>query len=139
MTHHQLLAAAYVFERDRGVTPGAFELDTLKEQADISRRDPEEIAAWLKGEISGGSLSDPEMECTAFWALGKRSCADDRAFLREELKRRIDGEPSVIHQILIALENCGEGVFPEGREGAVSSREVALNLRDARDYLKKQI
>lgn len=46
--------------------------------------------------------------------------------------------PNAVYQLLIALGNMGEPVFNKDREGGSAIYETELNLKDAREYLRKE-
>ncbi len=127
-----LTAAAFRFEAARGVRHSDFETVIIAE-AELDTIAPDDLARtlwnWLAADGANSSLRS-----SAYWALGKRSDSRDLAPLVAALRCELPRDADVVYQILIALENLGEPVFPrEQRER--SSRDHAFNRAAAERYL----
>lgn len=79
-----------------------------------------------------------DLNCgSAYWALGKLHDSSLRDLYAEALEYYLNaGEPTVLFQVLIALDNIGERIF-EGVGGS-GSNEYEKNERLARNYLSRR-
>ncbi|MFK7889036.1 MAG: hypothetical protein AB8G16_19430 [Gammaproteobacteria bacterium] len=91
----------------------------------------ETLKSWVENHPGDENLS------SAFWALGKFSGKDFVPFLKDALAGCIDERKEgadTMYQILIALDNLGERVLPNG---GLSSFEHDKNVEIARVYLRR--
>jgi hypothetical protein len=114
---HYLSDAAELFEHQRAKQPSAASYD---------------VAARIWGALNADIPE--ELRGSAYWALGKRYCREDKKRFVAALQREIPRSSSVTYQIMIALENLDEPVFAPGRSGA-SILEAEQNISDAKRYL----
>ena len=127
-----LTAAAFRFEAARGVRHSDFETDIIEESG-LETVPPDDLAQTLWHWLATEGADSP-LRGSAYWALGKRRDPRDLAPLVAALRRELPRDADVAYQILIALENLGEPVFPpEQRER--SSRDHELNRAAALRYL----
>lgn len=132
LTDLQLEAAGYRFERSLGRA-----LDEREARIVRSVELPAEDIAELAQVLVRFLESDPasvESRIRAYWALSKLF---DRALLprfRSWLRRELRRSSDALFQVMIALDNLGEPVFPPERTG-VAAFEKARNMRDAARYL----
>ncbi len=127
-----LTAAAFRFEAARGVRHSDFETEIIAE-SELDATPPDDLAQTLWGWLAAEGADSP-LRGSAYWALGKRRDPRDLAPLIAALRRELPRDAGVAYQILIALENLGEPVFPpEQRER--SSRDYESNRAAAQRYL----
>ncbi len=130
-----LTAAAFRFEAARSVRQSDFETEIIAE-SELTAVSPDDLAQTLWGWLAAEGADSP-LRGSAYWALGKRCDPCDVAPLVAALRRELPRDPDVAYQILIALENLGEPVFPpEQRER--SSRDHERTRAAAQRYLDSQ-
>ncbi len=78
--------------------------------------------------------ADSPLRSSAYWALGKHRDPHDLAPLVAALRRELFRDADVAYQILIALDNLGEPVFPPEQRDR-SSRDHEPNRAAAERYL----
>ena len=131
-----LAAAAYRFEQANGNRIQLAEFDEIMRHQ-LTRTDPDELAQAIHKTVTSGE-ADADYRASACFALGKKMDDELLAFFRGRLELEVEAEElPVIYQIMIALDNLDEEIFAPERDGASSSNEHDLNLRDARAYLER--
>lgn len=129
------MAAGLRFEAIRGVPHSALETAEISD-AGLAAADPDTLASSIWNWLDGPG-ADSDSRGSAYWAIGKRYCPKDVepliAALIHELSRDID----VVYQIMIALANLGEPVFPP-HQREHSSRDSENNRAAAERYLNRQ-
>ena len=130
-----LTGAAFRFEAARGVRHSDFETEIIAD-AELDTVAPDDLAhtlwTWLAAEGA-----DSPLRSSAYWALGKRHDPRDLAPLVTALRRELPRDADSVYQILIALENLGEPVFPPEQRGR-SSRDHESNRAAAQRYLAQR-
>ena len=127
-----LTAAAFRFEAARGVRHSAFETDIIEESG-LETVPPDDLAHTLWHWLATSGADSP-LRSSAYWALGKRRDPRDVAPLIAALRRELLRDADATYQILIALENLGEPVFPP-QQRERSSRDHEPNRAAAQRYL----
>ena len=130
-----LTAAAFRFDAARGVRHSDFETEIITE-LELDTIAPDDLAHTLWGWL-GGEGADSSLRSSAYWALGKRRDPRDIAPLVAALRRELPRDADSVYQILIALENLGEPVFPPEQRGR-SSRDHESNRAAAQHYLAQR-
>ena len=120
--------AASFFDLSAGRRTGLDRGEVLREPAT-----PAELAR-LRGRLVELVRSGTPAACAAVFALGKLHDADLAPFFVQVIRRNLDGDPSVLYQAMIALDNLGEPVFA-GRDSK-SVIAVAENQELAAEYLR---
>jgi hypothetical protein len=130
-----LLAAVYLFERENGRTLDSGEAWELIE-AEMNSSRPEEVAAWICQTIESSPAPNAQYRGTAFWVLGKRMDPELLDFFRRHLTLEVEQDMEVAYQIMIALDNLDEPVWPS-RQGGVSVIDHTVNHAAARRYIER--
>ena len=130
-----LTAAAFRFEAARGVRHSDFETEIITE-LELDTIAPDDLAHTLWDWL-GGKGADSPLRSSAYWALGKRHDPRDLTSLVAVLHRELPRDADAVYQILIALENLGEPVFPPEQRGR-SSRDHESNRAAAQRYLNQR-
>lgn len=128
-----LTAAALRFEAARGVRQSDFEIEIIAE-AELTTVRADDLAHTLWSWLTTEGAESP-LRGSAYWALGKRSDTRDLALLVAALRRELPRDADVAYQIMIALENLGEPIFPPTRSER-SALDRAENRADAERYLQ---
>jgi hypothetical protein len=128
-----ICAVAFAFERAHGHLLGEYEESQISFHG-LDGHEPIVLAAALRDGILAG---DTNYRTQAYWALGKRFDRELIPFFRERLAAEMLDDPSIVYQIMIALDNLGEPVFSKARSGSYSILDADLNLVDAEIYLGK--
>ncbi len=131
-----LTAAAFRFEAARGAHHSAFETEII-EEAGLAAVSPDELARTLWEWLASEGADSP-LRGSAYWALGKRGDPRDLAPLIDALQRELPLDADATYQIMIALNNLGQPVFPAGQREH-SSRNHEGNCAAARHYLDQRL
>jgi len=126
-----LAAAAYRFAQASGERIQLAEFDAILLH-NLSGVDPDELALTIRESITSDD-ADPAYRQSAYFALAKKSDDDLLPFFRERLRAEFDaGELDACYQLMFALEDLGEDVFPVGREApsAPGRQDVVAYLAD---------
>jgi hypothetical protein len=127
----KLVAAAYVFESANGNTLPPDELSHVN-AAEVQNADPAHLANGIRGALEAASPPEAGYRAIAFWALGKRFDPSLRDFFRRHLAAEVNRDAQVAYQIMIALDNLDEPVWPaeqSSRSSAEDERNRAAALR----------
>ena len=127
-----LTAAAFRFEAARGVLHSSFETEFIAD-AELTTVPPDDLAHTLWHWLATEGADSP-LRSSAYWALGKRRDPRDVTPLVAALRRELPRDADVVYQILIALEDLGEPVFPP-QQRERSSRDHEPNRAAAQRYL----
>ena len=130
-----LTAAAFRLEAARGVRHSDFETEIIAE-AGLDTTPPDDLARTLWDWLATTGADSP-LRSSAYWALGKRHDPRDLTSLVAVLHRELPRDADAVYQILIALENLGEPVFPPEHR-AHSSRDHDSNRAAAQRYLSQR-
>lgn len=130
-----LAAAAFLFERGRGVPLEKSQLDEI-ERAGLAEIDPSILADQIATHLRTSPNVAPNDRASAYWALGKKHDRHLIPFFREALTKEVNCDICVAYQIMIALDNLGEPVFEPSRTSRSFDEDV-LNKRDAMKYIKR--
>jgi hypothetical protein len=136
--NEQFTEIAFIFEKENNYNHSEFEKNVIQnsELKDIVLVELEEII--VRG-IENGIYVDKFERVNAYWTLSKRYnfklIPKFKRWLKNELESEMENSIP-IYQILIALDYLNEPVFAENRFSR-DSAEIELNIRDAKNYLKK--
>lgn len=128
-----LYFAGCLFEKQRGLSDSNWpeEVTSYEIVEDGTTR----LKKNLRSSILTMSKKDPIYASSAVFVLGKAYDNDLKGFFIDVLKANVDGDHRIIYQVLIALSNLGENVFPFG---IVSEFDEEENRIAARAYLKHE-
>lgn len=127
-----IAAVAFAFERANGNILGEYEQSEIRHFG-LDECEPNDLATGLRAGILDG---DAAYRSQSYWALGKRFDREAIPYFRERLAAELTEEPSIVFQLLIALDNLDEPVFSDARNGSFSSLDDDMNLQDAEAYLR---
>lgn len=130
-----LTAAAFRFEAARGAHQSSFETECIA-AADLATVLPDALARTLWDWLATAGADSP-LRGSAYWALGKRGDPRDLMPLVAALRRELTRDPEATYQIMIALANLGEPVFPP-HQREHSSRDGETNRTAAESYLAQR-
>ncbi len=130
-----LTAAAFRFEAARGACHSAFETECVAD-AGLDALSPDELAHTLWDWLATTGADSP-LRGSAYWALGKRGDPRDLSPLVAALRRELPRDLQTTYQIMLALANLGEPVFPP-HQREHSSRNGESNRAAAESYLAQR-
>ena len=130
LTNSQLEAAAYRFEMANGNALHSYERNYVAE-AGLETKDPDRLADEICLYLDSSSQIPKEHRSTAFWALGKYYHRRLLPFFHRHLAHELDRDMNVAYQIMIALDNLDEEVWPHEKRSfsileSSENREAAL-------------
>lgn len=135
MTHDQLTAVAYIFERHNGRTLSSSESRHIEENQ-YTDKDPEGLKEEILNFLASPKVGRDE-RIHGYWVLGKKRDRSLLDYFIGQLEVEVSRDVRVGYQIMIALEDIDESVFCEDRSG-YSFDEDELNKRDALEYLSQK-
>ena len=130
-----LVVAAARFELAHGRRLEPAELQQVVD-AGLEEIEPHILADQIRQSLDSAPDLSAGYRSAAFWALGKHCDSGLLRFFRHHLAREIPRNMEVAYQIMIALDNLGEPVWPPGQ----CSRAVtdsAQNREAAARYLNE--
>ena len=87
--------------------------------------------------LNSGIYKNEGERVSGYWSLSKIGNRNLIAEYKKWLRTELENENGIaVFQILIGLDRLGEPVFNENRTGQ-GVDETELNIRDAKQYLKK--
>lgn len=113
---------------------GPFEAGEIKRHG-LDGIDPELLTRELRYWIAAQHRSDSRSRQQAYWALGKKRDGRLIPFFRDQLRLELRRDMIAVFQIMIALQDIDEPMFPSDRSG-YSSDDYEMNRRDAESYLE---
>ena len=137
LTNDQIEEAAYIFEKENG-HPGATTPRGFSLKSELTVFSPKELEKIIVDGLDRGVYKNSDTKTSAYRALSKRFNRDLIPSFNKWLKSELEVENSIaVYQLLIALGNMEVPVFNKNSERGSAIYETELNLRDARDYLKR--
>ncbi|RKN81053.1 hypothetical protein [Ulvibacterium marinum] len=137
LTNDQIEEAAYIFEKENG-HPGDDYTKRILAESELTVFSSKELEKIIVDGFDKGFYNNSDTKTSAYWALSKRFNHDLIPFFNRRLKSELEAKNSAaVYQLLIALGNMGVPVFNKDREGGSAIYETELNLRDAKEYLKR--
>jgi hypothetical protein len=134
----QFDAIAYLFEKHNGNSLGEFENNRI-EESEFKDTAVSELVKAIIDNLNDDRTADSKYRTLAYWALSKRFDIKLLTFFQDSLKRELaEPDTPAVFQLLIALDNLEEPVFGKDRDGSFSGHDIALNIRDAKNYLAEQ-
>jgi hypothetical protein len=126
----KLTVAAARFEQANGRVLGLFEMQQVS-GAGLAEVEPQVLAEQIRQSLDSAPDLSAGYRSAAFWALGKRYDSGLLEFFRRHLVREIERDMGVAYQIMVALENLEETVWPVDQSSfgvteAESNREAAV-------------
>ncbi|MFT4539479.1 MAG: hypothetical protein ACI841_001853 [Planctomycetota bacterium] len=129
------MAAADLFERERGAVMDDFQQRSLEQQGLVDAN-PVHLVQNIRAMIMAGDLT-AEARYTAYFALGKTWDLKLVPFFQQCLKQEVAQGTTAVYQLLICLSDFGQEVFGGDRDGSFSAMDEELNMRDALAYLDR--
>jgi hypothetical protein len=127
-------AAAALFEKagGRGSADSDDQLSADGADAESLTRLRESLASFVERHIVAPPLS------SAIWALGLTANPELRPLFVRCLQEHASwgADTGVLYQSMMALQNLGERIFPDGRS---SLKDVERNLKLASEFLQKNV
>ena len=137
LSNNQFEAVAYIFEEANGNVKTEYEEEVISESG-LREFEPNILEKIIMDGLNDGIYTENADRISGYWVLGKRFNVDLIPSFRKWLKTELElNEPHTVYQLLISLGNMDEPVFNTDRGGSSGFDETELNLRDAKDYLKK--
>jgi len=135
MPEFEVTAAAFLFEWALTKQIGEYELSVITE-AGLLDDDPTHISEQICDSLEKSTDLDAEYRGSCFWALGKRCDPLLREFFQNHLAIEVRRDMGVAFQIMLALANLGESVWPADQRG-FSLLDVDINRVAAFEYLSR--
>lgn len=127
-----ILAAAYLFEQNRGIQHRDEE-KSLIVRVGIRKSDEKTIAKKLYEFVETNAAQGDSLVGSAVWALGKRCDTTYRSLFERVMAGSIDSDSNALFQSMLALENLDIKLF----DGSASLMEVQRNREIALNYLSQ--
>jgi len=136
LTNEQFTETAFIFEKANGNSHSEYEKQIISESK-MTNFETKELEQIIIDGLNSGIYKNEDERVSGYWALSKLGnrnlISDFKKWLRTELQ---SGKGIAIFQILVALDRLEEPAFHENRNGR-GADETELNIRDAKQYLKK--
>ena len=136
LTNEQFTEVAFIFEKENGNSHSEFEKGIIAESK-LTKYKPTELEKIIVDGLNSGIYKNESERVSGYWSLSKIGNRNLVAEYKKWLRTELENENGIaVFQILIGLDRLDEPVFGENRtEQAVN--ETELNIRDAKEYLKK--
>ena len=132
----KLLAAVFRFEEVAGRSLTEDERAELA-AAGLVDADPEVLAEEICKSLDNASDLSGSYRSTAFWALGKRYDSNLCEYFRRHLAIEVGRDMHVAYQVMIALDNLEESVWPDDQL-SYSFDDIEGNRLAATRYLNER-
>ncbi|AXO79243.1 hypothetical protein DZC78_05475 [Olleya aquimaris] len=136
LTNEQFTEVAFIFEKENENSHSEFEKGIIAESK-LTKYKPTELKKIIVDGLNSGIYKNEDERVSGYWSLSKIGNRNLIADYKKWLRTEVENENGIaVFQILIGLDRLDEPVFNENRTGQ-SVDETELNIRDAKQYLKK--
>ncbi|WP_338378793.1 hypothetical protein [uncultured Flavobacterium sp.] len=136
LTNEQFTEVAFIFEKENGNSHSEFEKGIISESK-LTEYKPTELEKIIVDGLNSGIYKNEDERVSGYWSLSKIGNRNLIAEYKKWLRTELENENGIaVFQILIGLDRLDEPVFNENRTGQ-GVDETELNIRDAKQYLKK--
>ena len=136
LTNEQFTEVAFIFEKENGNSHSEFEKEIIAESK-LTEYNPTELEKIIVDGLNSGIYKNEDERISGYWSLSKIRNRNLIAEYKKWLRTELENENGIaVFQILIGLDQLDEPVFNENRTGQ-GVDETELNIRDAKQYLKK--
>ena len=136
LTNDQFTEVAFIFEKENGNFHSDFEKNIIAESV-LTKYKTTELEKIIVIGLNSGIYENEDERVSAYWSLSKIGNRNLIADFKKWLLNELENENGIaIFQILIALDRLDEPAFNKNRTGQAFD-ETELNIRDAKNYLKK--
>ncbi|MFD1014654.1 hypothetical protein [Winogradskyella rapida] len=136
LTHEQFTEAGFIFEKANGNSHSDFEKKIIAESK-LTKFDPTELEQIIVDGLNSGFYKNEDERVSGYWSLSKIGNRNLIVDFKKWLRTEVENENGIaVFQILTGLDRLGEPAFNENRNGR-GADETELNIRDAKQYLKK--
>jgi len=136
LTKEQFTEVAFIFEKENGNSHSEFEKGIIAESK-LTKYKPTELEKIIVDGLNSGIYKNESERVSGYWSLSKIGNRNLVAEYKKWLRTELESENGIaVFQILIGLDRLNEFVFGENRTGQAVD-ETELNIRDAKEYLKK--
>ena len=136
LTNEQFTEVAFIFEKENGNSHSEFEKEIIAE-SDLTKYKPTELEKIIIDGLNSGIYKNEDERVSGYWSLSKLGNQNLIAEYKKWLHTELENENGIaVFQILIGLDRLDEPVFDKSRTGQAVD-ETELNIKDAKQYLKK--
>ena len=136
LTNEQFTEVAFIFEKENGNSHSNFEKGIIAESK-LTEFKTSELEQIIVDGLNSGIYKTEEERVSGYWSLSKIGNRNLITDFKKWLLTELENENGIaVFQILIALDRLVEPVFNKNRTGQ-GVDETELNVRDAKQYLKK--
>tara|TARA_R110001583_G_scaffold62208_2_gene183207 strand:- start:232 stop:648 length:417 start_codon:yes stop_codon:yes gene_type:complete len=136
LTNEQFTEVTFIFEKENGNSHSEFEKRIIAESK-LTVYKPTELEKIIVDGLNSGIYKNEDERVSGYWSLSKIGNRNLIAEYKKWLRTEVENENGIaVFQILIGLDRLDEPVFNENRTGQ-GVDETELNIRDAKQYLKK--
>jgi hypothetical protein len=136
LTNEQFTEVAFIFEKENGNSHSDFEKGIIAE-SNLTKYKPTELEKIIIDGLNSGIYKNEYERVSGYWSLSKLGNRNLIAEYKKWLRTELENENGIaVFQILIGLDRLDEPAFNENRTGR-GADETELNIRDAKQYLKK--
>ena len=136
LTNEQFTEVAFIFEKENGNSHSNFEKGIIAESK-LTEFKTSELEQIIVDGLNSGIYKTEEERVSGYWSLSKIGNRNLITDFKKWLLTELENENGIaVFQILFALDRLDEPVFNKNRTGQ-GVDETELNVRDAKQYLKK--
>ncbi|PIA77421.1 hypothetical protein BFR04_08210 [Gaetbulibacter sp. 4G1] len=136
LTNEQFTEVAFIFEKENGNSHSNFEKEIIA-KSKLTEYRTTELEKIIVDGLNSGIYKTEEERVSGYWSLSKIGNRNLITDFKKWLVTELENENGIaIFQILIALNRLDEPAFNKNRTGQ-GVDETELNIRDAKQYLKK--
>ncbi|WP_369998805.1 hypothetical protein [Winogradskyella sp.] len=136
LTNEQFTEAGFIFEKAKGNTHSDYEKQIIA-KSKLTKFKPTELEQIIVDGLNSGIYKNEDERVSGYWSLSKIGNRNLIAEYRKWLRTELQNENGIaVFQILVGLDRLEEPAFNESRTGR-GANEIALNFRDAKEYLNK--